>query len=278
MHDKMVELSESQFKESLINRNPKLVRLMPMLEGMQLERVHQCWCNGDLEPWLPEFVCYARCKVCGSKIATYQLTEESNLAFYSEMYWTLYQEICDCPSFEERFDSDMVDRIPVYLEWIQAVRKPPALILEIGCGNGRLLYELKQLGYTCEGIEMDPRVSGWVEARTGVHIHSGSFFTLPVASYDVILAIDLVEHLSDQYGFIQRIQGCLNKGGGLIAHVPIINSDEDAMAQSNLFNPLSHVVMHTSHSFEKLLSRYAMRSEPAGHHFGIPAFYIFETR
>jgi len=275
MLDNIKEFSESQFKESLIAKNPNLVQLMPFFENMRLERVHTCWCDADLEPWLPEFICYDQCKICGSKIASYRLTSESSQAFYSRLYWTLYQELCNCPSIEKRYESDMLDRIPVYLQWIQGVIKPPARVLEIGCGNGRLLYELKQLGYTCEGIEMDPSVTGWVTERTGVLVHTGSFFELSLPKYDIILAIDLVEHLSDQYGFIQKILDCLTRRGRLIAHVPIIDKDEDAMAQSHLFNPLSHVVMHTHHSFEKLLSRYTLRLEPIGDLFGIPAYSIF---
>jgi cyclopropane fatty-acyl-phospholipid synthase-like methyltransferase len=67
-------------------------------------------------------------------------------------------------------------------------------VLDMGCGNGKLVIALTQLGYTVDGVELNP----WLvlRARRNIkklrlsnqaHIYWGSFWSFDVSSYDTVV-------------------------------------------------------------------------------------------
>jgi SAM-dependent methyltransferase len=246
-------------------------------EGLTLLAVDRCWCGGDLEPWEPDFPAYARCASCGCRSVTFHASPESLARFYAVDYWYEYQAIHGCPPIEERWERDLLDRIPQYLEWIQGVFPPPARVLEVGCGSGRLLKELKDRGYTCAGSDMDPRVAEFARVRTGLPVEPGAFPRAPRGETDIVLLIDILEHIPDPDRFLEIAASFLAGGGKLLVHLPVIDSPEEARRQAHLFNPLSHLWMHTSGSLVLLASRHGLVAKVVGRLFDLP-FYILERR
>jgi SAM-dependent methyltransferase len=94
-------------------------------------------------------------------------------------------------------------------------------VLEIGCGRGvtgRLLRE--RLGCRVTGVEMNPVVAQ--EARANLdRVFIGDVQTLELdGKYDLIVALELFEHLVRQEEFLDRMQKLLNPDGTILMSVP----------------------------------------------------------
>jgi SAM-dependent methyltransferase len=258
----------------LIKANTKLTSLRSVLEELEFEPVDSCWCGGQCIPWDGPSGLYAKCAQCGCKVARYRLSPDDLDSFYRQYYWYDYQSAHDCPSIEARYENDLIDRIPLYMSWVEQIKKPPARILEIGCGNGRLLLELNKIGYDCTGLEMDPQVTRWVREKTGVPVISEAFPSPSLPQYDLIIAIDVIEHIPDQHSFFKGFSNHLVEDGSILMHIPLVDTDEQAYARASLFNPLSHVIMHTTDSFCSLLLQHGLTARKIGELFNMPCFEL----
>jgi SAM-dependent methyltransferase len=249
--------------------------LEALVEQMEFEEAAGCWCGGALEPWLTEFGAYYRCAACGCKAVRWRPSAVSLERLYgSGYYWNDYQAIHGCPSVEERHERDMEDRVPQYLGWMRELAPPPARALEIGCGNGRLLREAARAGYRTTGAEMDARVALWVRARTGVLVYAGPFPPIADGPYDLVLALDVLEHVLDPAAFAREIRGRLKPHGRVLVHTPVIDTDEAARQWRDMFNPLSHLWMHTTESFRRLWEGVGLRGRVLGELFGMPCYRL----
>ncbi len=97
-------------------------------------------------------------------------------------------------------------------------------ILEIGCGSGNVLRVLQQLAAgrgQVEGLEVSTQAAEVARARTGLSVTSGYLSDLDItASFDIIAAFDVLEHIQDHVAVLGQIRERLRPGGRLILTVP----------------------------------------------------------
>lgn len=100
-------------------------------------------------------------------------------------------------------------------------------ILEIGCGYGRYLRTLLDQGYSdVYGIDISEEQIRFAREHMGVdaveQVDALDFLRSTKHSYDVILLLDVMEHLEVNYSIelLRNIYSVLNKGGKLIIQVP----------------------------------------------------------
>lgn len=95
-----------------------------------------------------------------------------------------------------------------------------ARVLDIGCGDGVLFPFLSEFGHV-EGIEPDPQVvspdSPW---RDLIQIRRFDDSFAPGRQYDLILMLDVLEHLEDAPGAVHLAARLLQEGGHLLITVP----------------------------------------------------------
>lgn len=98
-------------------------------------------------------------------------------------------------------------------------------LLDIGCGNGRFLYDFQSTGWECWGIEVDEGASN-VARKRGVNVKTGSFddVSFPESSFDVVRLNHVLEHSHDPLGWLRRIHRLLREDGEVIVGVPDYNS------------------------------------------------------
>jgi SAM-dependent methyltransferase len=104
-------------------------------------------------------------------------------------------------------------------------RPPPGRLLDVGCGPGLLLEEAAALSWTASGLEP----SAWAveEAkRRGLDVRQGTTDTadLAPASFDVIVANDVIEHVPDPVAFGKQLHELLKPGGVVYLCTPDVSS------------------------------------------------------
>lgn len=99
--------------------------------------------------------------------------------------------------------------------------RAPLRILEVGCGRGSLLGELGSR-HRVFGVEPDPfqRESA---RRLGLTVLDGRLpdrLPFPEDSFDMVLALDVLEHVRDDGAAVSRLASMLRPGGVLLVTVP----------------------------------------------------------
>ncbi|MCA1566485.1 MAG: class I SAM-dependent methyltransferase [Acidobacteria bacterium] len=94
-------------------------------------------------------------------------------------------------------------------------------ILDVGCGTGANLEMLAQFGAT-EGVDVSEDALAFCRAR-GLHqVKLGAAEQLPYedGSFDLVTALDVVEHLDDDSGGLSEMRRVLRPGGRALLFVP----------------------------------------------------------
>lgn len=94
-------------------------------------------------------------------------------------------------------------------------------ILEIGCGDGRSLLQLKAMGYDVHGVETDENIKK-VRDELGLPIFIGVVENANFASnqFDYIIANQLIEHIIDLDSFMESCRKLLKDDGVIIFSTP----------------------------------------------------------
>jgi SAM-dependent methyltransferase len=116
------------------------------------------------------------------------------------------------------------------IDHIQSLYPPSAAvtILDFGAGQGALSLRLRDLGYTvkaCDYFPDDFRVDG-IECRK-----SGDDLAIPYGDdeFDLIVAVELVEHIDGHLTFFKEVARALKPGGTFLLTTPNILSLKSRM-------------------------------------------------
>lgn len=97
---------------------------------------------------------------------------------------------------------------------------PPGRMLDIGCGDGRLLARAAALGYDITGVEPSPKMASKAARRIGserVRVGRMDDFEWTDASFDLIVTVSYLEHEPDPLPALATMRRLL-KPGGVCAH------------------------------------------------------------
>jgi SAM-dependent methyltransferase len=94
-----------------------------------------------------------------------------------------------------------------------------ARILDVGCGAGRLLLKLHELGFThLEGT--DPFLEAELEYPNGVRVHKKHLREM-TGSFDLVMAHHSFEHMPDPNGALQEMARLCVLHGAVLLRVPL---------------------------------------------------------
>lgn len=107
-------------------------------------------------------------------------------------------------------------------EMIRKLRLPVTDVIEAGCGSGRILTELsKQYPDACfRGYDLSPQainISKQYESSK-VTFHEADLLQDANASAELLLLIDVLEHVPDYYGLLEGLRA---KAKHFIFHIPL---------------------------------------------------------
>ena len=94
-------------------------------------------------------------------------------------------------------------------------------ILDAGCGSGRTMRDLAQLG-TVWGVDNDPTAVRCAQANVGPRVRLASVQRLPWRgpAFDLVTCLDVIEHLDDDVGALRELLRVTVPGGALLVTVP----------------------------------------------------------
>ncbi len=101
----------------------------------------------------------------------------------------------------------------------------PSRIVEVGCGTGGTLRSLARAYPSASIVGIDPDEQALALARaSGCAVAPGSFDELPLpdGQVDLLLALDVIEHLRDDDRALAEARRVLRPGGGLVLTVPAL--------------------------------------------------------
>jgi SAM-dependent methyltransferase len=100
-------------------------------------------------------------------------------------------------------------------------RPGPLSLLEVGAGTGSNLALLKRYGEV-DAIEPDAAARAFAERRSGLSIKAGYLPDVPLddGRYDLIVLLDVLEHIPDDVGALRHLAAKLAPGGRILVTVP----------------------------------------------------------
>ena len=98
---------------------------------------------------------------------------------------------------------------------------PKGKLLDIGCGTGYFLNEMKSHGWDCQGIEQDEKARTYGSEKFNLTVNEPAHInTLTEKSLDAVTMWHVLEHVHDLDGYLSKIKKALKADGTLIIAVP----------------------------------------------------------
>jgi len=120
----------------------------------------------------------------------------------------------------------------------------PETVCEVGCGAGAVLGSLKEHlpKARFSGYDIAPDAERfWAGLRQdGVELHVGDFFDINTLRYDLILLLDVLEHVADPHDFLVKLHP---RSDYLVLHFPLDLSAFSVVREK----PLLHVRRKVGH-------------------------------
>ncbi len=202
---------------------------------------------------------YTHCPVCGSA-AIHPVLKAKDHTVSQEVF-----EILSCDTCTVRFTQDVPDASsigPYYkseeyishtntskglvnrlYQWVRKrtlqqkrklIEKQTGIkngnVLDLGCGTGAFVYEMKTHGWQVTGLEPDADARAVGKQVYGIELGDiTQFHKLPQGTYDAITLWHVLEHVHELQDYVAQLKKLLRKEGQLFIAVPNYTSKDASL-------------------------------------------------
>jgi SAM-dependent methyltransferase len=158
-----------------------------------------------------------RCRNCGCGFRRNPLAQAELAQLYREMDTKTY-------------DAESAGRARTALTHLALLHRfaEPGRLLDVGCASGLFLDRAATAGWEVAGVEPSEQLFQQARAKLaskGLVLKSVlEEADLPLAGFDAVTLWDVLEHVADPLGILQRCHSLLKPGGMLILNVPDLQS------------------------------------------------------
>jgi SAM-dependent methyltransferase len=111
------------------------------------------------------------------------------------------------------------------IDLLQRWFPPPARLIEAGIGGGANLLAFHDLGYQVTGFDLMPESVAHAQSLGlhDTHVHDvGEPWPVHAGVADVVVMLDVIEHVPDAPGVLRNAAETLNPDGGILVTVPAL--------------------------------------------------------
>ena len=103
---------------------------------------------------------------------------------------------------------------------------PPGRLLDVGCGAGRFLAEMRRRGWQTQGIDVDAAAIEWAKSKHRLEVEVASLEEAAFAphSFDAVTASHVIEHVEDPTAFVRECMRILRPGGRVVVTTPNLSA------------------------------------------------------
>lgn len=226
-----------------------------------------CWCrNTNLTPFSSD---YLRCTNCETLILNFIPAKPIDLVegeddFYGKNYWFEHMnEDLGFENIKSRARTDMPERVLYWLRTFLKYQLPPAKTLEIGCSHGAFVAALSWAGFNSTGLELSTWVVNYAKKTFGISVLQGKLEDqeLETGSFDAIILMDVLEHMTAPLDTLKLAQKLLKPDGFFMIQTPCYPARKeysDLIEESHPFlkmlQPPEHIFLFSENAIKKLFS------------------------
>lgn len=204
-----------------------------------------------------------RCPRCGLYYNYPRMTQNELSAIYNNGYYFFHRR----DQIEFKRIVALYQRTVALIENQIQTRK----VLEIGSAKGYLLSVLLHLGWDVQGVEISHSAAKFSQQKLNVPTFAGTISEFinhhPNEKFPLILAIDLLEHVTDPASFFNQVNQVITPEGLLIIDTPNGNAANINRYGSEWqgFNPF-HLFIFSLESLSQLLNNYGFEIQKVFSH------------
>jgi 2-polyprenyl-3-methyl-5-hydroxy-6-metoxy-1,4-benzoquinol methylase len=163
------------------------------------------------------FYTYVNCQCCGLLFQDPQPTEEEMVEHYN------VNDLYPMSNRKTGFTAQIKNLGLWKRSRIITQKKNKGTLLDIGCGDGSFLkYIANHSSLDVMGIEINQNNVDKLNATENFPVYSGDIrnLSLPESHFDVVTLWDVLEHVKDPKGLLQKVQTLVKPQGLLVLRVP----------------------------------------------------------
>ena len=228
-----------------------------------------CWC---IAPDLRSFSdAYLECRHCGTLVSRFAhdgdvaRVDANESGLYGKDYWFGHMEKdLGFVNIYERARADLSERVLYWLRTLLTFKIPPARVLELGSAHGGLVASMKWAGFNATGLELSPTIADIARSLFDVDMLVGPIEdqNVPAHSVDVIVMMDVLEHLPNPVSTIRRAAELLKPGGFFLIQTPKFPEGRSLTDLNNagdrfveMLKPDEHLYLFSERSARDLFAR-----------------------
>ena len=164
-------------------------------------------------------------------------------------------------------------RLMNYHQFFMDNVSPPDVVLDIGCGNGFLSYDIAGKARSVTAVDLSPaniEIAKRSFNKENIKYICGDACRIDFTDkFDVVILSNVLEHIEDRHSFLLKIRNLTDR---FLVRVPLIDREWLTYYKRELgveyLLDATHRVEYTMASFQEELGRAGMQIETASMRFG----------